>query len=256
MYLEGQLKLPLDSSDVARFEEDVRAGKEAGATIFRIAIGGRRYEDFDTAEGFIAMKEGAKRSLRLAEPIARRHRIQIAIENHKDWRIPDMLELVEGIGSEYVGVCIDTGNSISLLEHPNETVEAFAKYAFTTHIKDMGVKLYEDGFLLSEVPVGQGFLDMKRIFDVCEKANPKINFNLEMITRDPLQVPCLTDKYWATFGEVRGQRLAKALTMVRENSHHRQVWIEGKEGDALYRFEESNVLDSIEYAEKRLGLRG
>ncbi len=255
LFFEGQVKLPADEADIERFENEIRLSKEAGAKVVRIAIGNRRYEDFDTAEGFEAMKDEAWKSLRWAEPIARRHRIQIAIENHKDWRIPDMLQLVVGMSSEYVGVCIDTGNSISLLEHPNETVEAFAKYAFTTHIKDMAVAPYEEGFLLSEVPVGQGFLDMKRIFDICEKANPDIQFNLEMITRNPLKVPCLTDKYWATFDEVRGHRLAKALAMVKENANHQLTSIEGKEGDALYRYEEANVLDSVEYSERHLGLK-
>ena len=256
LFFEGQTKLPADKADLDRFEDEIRAGKAAGAKVFRIAVGGRRYEDFDTADGFKAMKDGARKSLRWAEPIARKHRIQIAIENHKDWRIPDMLELVEGISSEYVGVCLDTGNSISLLEHPMETAEAFAKYTFSTHIKDMAVAPYEEGFLLSEVPVGMGFLDMKRIFDICEKANPNIQFNLEMITRNALEVPCLTDKYWATFDEIRGYRLAKALAMVRENASNQLTSIEGKEGDALYRYEEANIIDSVEYGERRLGLKG
>jgi sugar phosphate isomerase/epimerase len=32
-----------------------------------------------------------------------------------------MLEMLKRIDSEYVGVCIDTGNSFSLLEDPIET---------------------------------------------------------------------------------------------------------------------------------------
>ena len=82
---------------------------------------------------------------------------------------------------------VDTGNSISLLEHPDETAGRLAQYGFTTHIKDMGVQEYADGFLLSEVPVGQGFLNMQSIFDTLEKHNPDIRFCLEMITRNPLQ---------------------------------------------------------------------
>jgi len=165
---------------------------------------------------------------------------------------------MEGLSSEYIGTCLDTGNSISLLEHPMETVEtveAFAKYAVTTHIKDMGVKEYEDGLLLSEVPVGKGFLDMKRILEICEKSNPKIQYNLEMTTREPLKVPCLTDRYWATFGEVWGEQLARALSMVRKHQQDDLMSIAGKSGDSLYELEERNEVESVRHAQT-LGLNG
>ena len=43
------------------------------------------------------------------------------------------------LGSEHVGVCLDTGNNVALLEDPMEVVETLAPLAFTTHIKDMAV---------------------------------------------------------------------------------------------------------------------
>ena len=79
----------------------------------------------------------------------------------------------------------------------------------------MGVREYSDGFLLWEVPLGRGFLDLNRIFHLCENENPKVQFCLEMITRDPLEIPCLTQDYWATFQGVEPRQLARALQMVR-----------------------------------------
>lgn len=257
MFLEGQIRLPKNESDLALFESKLKAAKEAGASVLRVALGGRRYEQFDQIDGWKAMKAQAWESFRLAEPVAAKHRVKIGIENHKDWRIPDMLEFMEGLSSEWMGVCIDTGNSIALLEHPMETVEAFAKYAVTTHIKDMGVKEYADGFLLSEVPIGHGFLDMKRVFEVCEKANPQIQFCLEMATRDPLKVPCLTDQYWATFENVEPLQLARAIAMVRKNESPRELpRITGRPQDERLRLEEKNIRQCVQYAEKHLGLRG
>ena len=43
-------------------------------------------------------------------------------------------------------------------------------------------------------------------------AKPDVKFSLEMIVRDPLEVPCLTDKYWATFENRSGSYLARALS--------------------------------------------
>lgn len=257
MYLEGQIGLPRNGTDVERFERDIVMAKEAGATVHRVALGGRRYEDFDKLEEFEAARQRAWMRLRLAEPIAAKHRVKIGIENHKDWRIPDMLAFMDGLSSEYVGTCIDTGNSIALLEHPEDTVRAFAKYAVSTHIKDMGVKRYDEGFLLSEVPVGEGLLDMPKLFDICEEANPEIQFSLEMITRDPLRIPCLTARYWATFGEIKGEQLANTLSMVEKHGSERPLpHIKGRSADDIYAYEEANIAQSIRYAETHLGLAG
>src|SRR5262249_10663895 len=113
------------------------------------------------------------------------------------------------------GVCLDTGNSIALLEDPQAVVEAYAPWAVSTHLKDMAVAEYDEGFLLAEVPLGEGFLDLKKIVATLRRVAPKVRFNLEMITRDPLKVPCLTKKYWATLDMVPGSQLAQALALVR-----------------------------------------
>lgn len=217
LYLEGQLGLPSDAADLDRFDADVRAAKEAGATILRAAIGNRRYEDFDTADAYRRFTDRACRALELAEPVARRHGVKIAVENHKDFRVPELLDLLKHISSDRVGVTLDTGNSIALLEDPMQVVSALAPHTLTIHFKDMSAVECDDGFLLSEVPLGDGFLDLPRIIDTCRRANPSARFNLEMITRDPLRVPCLADKYWATLADTPASALAQTLALVRRH---------------------------------------
>ena len=83
-----------------------------------------------------------------------------------------MVALMQAKASRWLGVCLDTGNNIALLDDPMATVEALAPYAVSTHIKDMGVAPYPDGFLLSEMPLGEGMLDMRRIVDTIRRARP------------------------------------------------------------------------------------
>jgi sugar phosphate isomerase/epimerase len=129
-----------------------------------------------------------------------RHRIPVGIENHKDFRTAEMVDLLRAVDCPYLGVCLDFGNNVSFLEDPLETAEALAPFAVTTHLKDMAVRPYEEGFELSEVPLGQGFLPLARIVETIRKHRPEAPLVLEMITRDPLKVPYLKDAYWATFG--------------------------------------------------------
>ena len=217
MYYEGQLTLPRDESDLERFAAELRLNKEAGATVVRAAaLSGRRYETFASAAAFRAFAEQSWRSVARAEPVLKKHRIQLALENHKDWRVEEFVSRLKALSSEWVGVNVDTGNNIALLEEPHAVVEALAPFAFTSHLKDMAVAPAEDGFLLSEVPLGDGVLDVPRMVRVLENANPRIQFNLEMITRDPLRVPCLRDKYWATMEDAPARELAMILRLVRE----------------------------------------
>jgi sugar phosphate isomerase/epimerase len=256
MYIEGDASLPRDQSDVPRFDAELRTAKEAGAEVVRTAmLNGRRYETFDSAEAFHQFAEKSWQSLTLAEPVLRKHHVKLAIENHKDRRTAELLDLLKRISSEWVGVCVDIGNNLALLEDPMETVGALATFAFSTHLKDMAVQEYEDGFLLSEVPLGEGFLDLKGIVERLQKANPKIQFNLEMITRDPLRIPCLTEKYWTTMPNLSARELASALAMVRRHAAKKSLLhTTGLDGDQQLALEDAHVKASFVYARKRLGL--
>ncbi|UCD51825.1 MAG: sugar phosphate isomerase/epimerase [Phycisphaerales bacterium] len=256
LFIEGSTSLPRDSSDVERFESQLRAARTVGARVVRIAIGGRRYEQFDRLEQYQAFADRSWKSIQLAEPVAARHRIRLAIENHKDFRVPQKLGMLEKLASEYVGVCIDMGNSFALLEDPMQVVQAFAPWAHSAHVKDMAVCEYEDGFLLADVTLGDGLLDLPKMVSILEKANPNIEFSLEMATRDALTVPCLTDKYWATFDDVSGADLARALRYVRTNACDEEALpkVSHLPLSQQVELEKENIKKCLRYAAERLNL--
>lgn len=256
MYLEGQVALPKAEADLDRFEASIRAAKEAGASVVRTAcLGGRRYEMFKDAEAFAEFAKQSEQSLLWAEPIVRKHRVQLAIENHKDWQVPELLALMRLLSSEYVGICVDTGNSIALLEDPGAVVEAYAPYAMATHLKDMAVQEYEQGFLLSEVPLGEGFLDLPSLVGTLRRVKPDLRFSLEMIARDPLQIPCLAEPYWGTFDHVPGWFLAGTLSMVRKHAAKQPLpKLSGLSDKEKLESEDRAVRRSLAYARAKLSL--
>lgn len=250
VYIEGIVSPPKDAADVARFEAELVTAKASGVEVLRtVLLGGRRYEVFNTAEEYQQFAARAWQTLQLAEPIVAKHKLTLAVENHKDFRASHLVQLLQKLSSEYVGVCLDTGNNIALLEDPWQVVDTLAPWTKSVHIKDMSVEESADGFLLAEVPLGAGFLDLPRIVECVSRANPRARFNLEMITRDPLSIPCLTDKYWATLAEVPAIDLARTLTMVKHHarpthslprisklSAAEQIRIEGEHVTASVRF--------------------
>jgi sugar phosphate isomerase/epimerase len=256
MYVEGSVRLPQDRGDVGRFDAEVRAAREAGAAVLRTAmLSGRRYETFATAGAFRKWADQSWQSLALAEPVVARHDVRLAVENHKDWRAAELAGLLKRLGSRHVGACVDTGNNMALLEDPLEVVEALAPWAYSTHLKDMAVAECEEGFLLAEVSLGEGILDLPKVVAVLRRARPEVQFNLEMITRDPLKVPCLTDKYWATFESLPGRDLARALALARKRAPRRPLpRVSRLSTEQRLAAEEDNVRRSLAYARKHLGL--
>jgi 3-oxoisoapionate decarboxylase len=256
MYVEGSIRPPKDKGDVERFEKEIVTSCECGATVVRTVMSpGRRYETFKSAKEFAAFAEQALASLRLAEPVMAKRKVTLAVENHKDFRSDELIGVMKAISSERVGVCVDTGNSIALLEPASETVTALAPWAASCHLKDMGVEESTDGFLLAEVPLGDGFLDMKGIVETLRKARPTIRFSLEMITRDPLRIPCLTDEYWATLERVNGKELARALAMVKKHAGKEPLpRISKLKAEAQLEAEDRNVRLSLKIGRSMLGL--
>jgi sugar phosphate isomerase/epimerase len=256
MYIEVMAELP-KQDDTSAFESTLRAAKAAGALCVRCAaLGGRRYENFSSLPDWQSFVTQSLAAIDRALAVAARVQLALAIENHKDWTADELAALLKQRSSEYLGVCLDTGNNIALLDDPTGAIEALAPYAVSTHFKDMAVEPYADGFLLSEVPLGEGIIDLRRAVSAVRTARPKTRFTLEMITRNPLQVPCLTDKYWVTFPERSGRYLARTLRMVHQATTRLQhlPTVDRESGAGLLQLEEENIKQCLYYARTQLGL--
>ena len=256
LYLEGSIGLPKKAEQVAAFEQEVINAKEAGATVLRtVCSSGRRYETYHSNEEWQALKKNALVSLQLSEPVLRKHKVKLAVENHKDWRADELVAILKQIDSEWVGVTLDFGNSIALLEEPMAVVQTLAPYVLTTHVKDMGVAEYADGFLLSEVPLGSGILDLQKMVAICKKHNPAVTFNLEMITRDPLEIPCQKEAYWETFSGIPRTDMDRTLRMVKQHTYKPALpKVSQLSPEERMAVEEKNIVSCLSYSSNKLGL--
>lgn len=216
MHVEAILRLPFASSEMESFTRQVRAAREAGARVGRVVMmPGRRYEEFKSMEDFNRFHERGVKALERAEPICARLDFTLAVENHKDHRVEQRLQLLVHLDSAHIGACVDTGNNLALLEDPLEVVNALAPWARTVHIKDQAVQPCPEGFLLSDAALGEGILPLPEMVAVLRRAQPGIRFNLESITRDPLRIPVLKESYWRTLAEVPATDLARTLDRIQ-----------------------------------------
>jgi sugar phosphate isomerase/epimerase len=254
MYIEAMVPLP-NGDDTAAFEQSLKDAQAVGAVALRAAcLGTRRYENFASASDWQSHVARSYQSLAAAAPLLEKYKIPLGLENHKDWTLDEMLALLEVYESEYLGVCLDFGNNIALLDDPVVTIERLAPYTVTSHLKNMGVEVTNDGFLLAEVLLGEGYLNIPGLVKLVRQARPQAHFLLEMITRDPLKVPCLSDDYWASFSDRNGISLARTLRFVQDNMSSRSLpRISKLSHEEQLRVEEQNIAACLQYAREHLG---
>jgi sugar phosphate isomerase/epimerase len=250
---------PKESGALPQYEAAVRAVSEIGAVTTHASFTARRYEEFDTFDAFKASFERHQRSVELAEPVLRKYKVKLAIENHKGWRAAEHGRWIQRLGSEWIGACYDFGNNISLCEDPAETLRLLAPVTIFVSFKDMAVAPYEEGFLLSEMALGEGMLDIPGMVKVLQQKDPNMIFALEMITRDPLKIPVLTKKYWATFDDsyspLSGRDLARMLEIVRTTPAKTPLTrTSGLSAADALKLEDDLINRSIAYARKNLSL--
>ena len=254
------LELSVDGTvleDEGRFDEVVAVARKLGAARFRVALlHGRRYEDFPTLDAWREFADHWRRTLPKARPWLERHRIPVGIENHKDFTISELGALIRSVDSPFLGACVDFGNNLAFLEDPLELAESLAPFAVTTHLKDMAVRPYPDGFELSEVPLGTGLLPLARMAETIRRHRPEAPLCLEMITRDPLKVPWRQASYWAPFGGRDEERIERFRETVLAKAWKEPLpRIAGLTLEQMIAAEDENVRRSTAYARTSLGVR-
>jgi hypothetical protein len=167
-----------------------------------------------------------------------------------------------GAGRDYVGVCLDTGASIEVLEDPMETVEVLAPYAVTSHFRDTALWKHPRGVAFQWTAMGDGSV---RIGDVVRKFAalcPRTPLNLEIITgRPPKVIPYREPEFWKAFPNLAARDLLRfveladqgqplmAGMMVPDNARREPAYREAVKQQQRVDFERS-----VKYCRDELGV--
>lgn len=105
----------------------------------------------------------AEASLRDALPAWEAAGVDLALETYEQVPTATLVSLIEAVGSERLGICLDPANTVAALESPREVVERTAPYVKNIHIKDFTFTRRDGwvGFTLQGAPLGTGLLDIE-----------------------------------------------------------------------------------------------
>jgi len=149
--------------------ENFEHAKNVGSTIMRVTGSSLMFRNEPHQEQI----ERLSRMFETAVKTAARYNIKMAIENHIDFNSDEILQILENVGSPYLGVNFDTGNFIRVLDDPVKAAKKLGKHVLATHVKD--VKVLESvpadsWYFFSSVPVGKGLVDVKGVASALKDA--------------------------------------------------------------------------------------
>ncbi|KAA3644716.1 MAG: sugar phosphate isomerase/epimerase [Chloroflexi bacterium] len=111
-----------------------------------------------------------------AVKVAEEYDVKLAVENHIDYTSDECVELLERVDSPYLGLNLDTGNFLRLLDDPVEGTRKLADKVYATHIKDLkpvaGLNATE-WYFFSSTPVGDGLVNNQEIAQILYDADYK-----------------------------------------------------------------------------------
>ena len=194
----------------------LRAARVVGSPIVRCLLGGRA-ERLGPIP-FQQHVEEVLRVLRTVAPLARELGIKLAVENHGgvDFLARELRSLVETAGTDYVGVCLDTGNPAYAAEDPVVSTEVLAPYIVATQVRDTRVWAVAGGAMAQWVPLGQGNIDLVRIRDILAHQAPNVAFNLEIITAGEPTLIAYADPnsdFWRVYPDMLARDFARFVAL-------------------------------------------
>ena len=91
-----------------------------------------------------------------------------------------MLWLIDQVGHPHVGACVDTVNSMMVLEDPMKAIENLVPRSFTNHFCDHRIERDQFGCRFTGVACGDGDIDLKRALDLIETQSAMERINIEV----------------------------------------------------------------------------
>ncbi|MDX2191363.1 MAG: TIM barrel protein [Bacteroidota bacterium] len=117
-------------------------------------------------------------------PSFENHNIVLAIENHDRFLAAEFKYIIESVGSKYLGICLDSVNSMGAGEGFREVSETLLPFTVNLHLKDFNITRVSHmmGFDILGAPAGQGMINVNEIIARASSNGKCVSAILELWT--------------------------------------------------------------------------
>lgn len=136
----------------------LEAAKSLNSPILRMVIDGVGFEPYI---------QTVKDIIRDLLPEFKLRNIKLAIENHDRFKAHEFEKIIQSAGSEFVGICLDSVNSMGAGEGFEEVSRILLPYTINLHIKDFTIRRlsHKMGIIIEGSPAGKGMLNIKELIE-------------------------------------------------------------------------------------------
>ena len=141
--------------------------------------------------------------------------VKLAVENHGgDLQAREMKTMIEAVGRDVMGVCLDSGNPVWMLEDPHMTLEMLIPYAETCHVRDSAVWKTPEGIAVRWVNMGEGNVDIDGWIRKFIRAKPGLPIIFENLVSARPRVHAIYDaKFWDNWRQMPAAEFSRFLTI-------------------------------------------
>ena len=230
-----------------------------GASVVRLVLSGvlegERYK-VDGGNWHAHLQRCAHR-LREIAPLLERYGVALALENHQDATAEELVWLCEQAGSPLVGVCLDTGNPLAVLQHPVTFAKTVAPWVRDVHLKDYQAFQTMEGFCLKRCPLGAGIVDFAGILRaLAAQRSDDLPLHIELGAVTARHIRWRTAAWWQSFPADHRKQAAEALALIERRAltgDWRTPHERGADGAMQRAVELDEFAQSVAFAQTLLG---
>jgi sugar phosphate isomerase/epimerase len=222
LYLEwgGAQHIPYDlktweKKDIAGINKKVaEQAALLGTSIVRSCSGGLMRWDPQSPMTETLLEKMAK-SLQAQRRMLMDKNVILAIETHFEFTTHELLRLFdrcEAVPGEYLGICLDTMNLLTMLEDPVIATQRILPWVVCTHIKDGAVILNSQGFTTFPVETGKGVIDLQKICSFLDLMKREINLTIEDHGGE-FSLPVFDPMFLSKFPDLTAEEFARILRL-------------------------------------------
>lgn len=199
----------------AQVARALRASQIFGASCMRCILGGdpERPEIDRHIDNMVAAVRGLRS--RIVDS-----GVKLAVENHGgDLQARELQRMIEAVGRDVMGVCLDSGNPVWMLEDPHQTLETLIPYAETCHVRDSAVWKVPEGIAVRWVNMGEGNVDIDGWLRKFIQARPGLPVIFEnLVSGSPRVHRIYNPGFWDNWRRMPAAEFARFLAVAERGT--------------------------------------
>lgn len=233
--LDLRLEIHGGGAQRATFDRTLRQASVLGVKVVGCSFGMLlRPDKIATLDAWDQHVQQCRVRLRQLAELAKPLGIVVGVENHLDFTVQELRDLVKSVDSPHAGVLFDVGNTVGTLDDPIEAADILGPLTVATHYKDFAIEETELGFRFTMVPLGCGSLQLPEITRrLVRHVSPEVNFAIEMMNGQQFDVNWLENRFWTPFHEKPAREVAATLRHIRGKAIDRAEFKPQTEVDQL-----------------------